>query len=604
MGRMKEKKKESGSGRFRLFHSSIRTTIFIYFTITALAASLLVTFSIYQRLSVQVTQMVQEENQSLITQVGRSVDSYLRSVMKLSDSLYYGVIKNADLSETSITEEITLLYDNSKDLVDNIALFSEYGEMIEAVPAARLKSSADVAEEAWFQQALEKTENQHFSCPHVQYIFENSENQYRWVFSQSRAVELTEGTSVAQGVLLVDISYSSLEQLFDGVSMGTGGYVYLISSDGELLYHPKMQLIDTGRVQENNYAAALYKDGTYQEEFGGEKRFVTVKSIGYTGWKVVGVTPENVVTLNGIKTRLFIVFLIVLILSILVLINSYISSRITNPIKELEKSVGVLEEGNLEAPVYMGGSYEIQHLGKSISDMAAQIRLLMKDIVSEHEAKRKQEFDTLQSQINPHFLYNTLDIIVWMIENEQKAEAVKAVTALARFFRISLSNGKTIISVADEVEHVRNYLMIQKKRFKNRFTYALDVEDGLEEYGTIKLILQPIVENCIYHAMEFMDGDGEILVAARKEGEVILFMVKDNGCGMTEDIVDRIMAGEKVSKGKGGVGLQNVRERLYLVFGEAYGMTILSEPDEGTEVSIRIPIVSMEELAERGLDRA
>ena len=126
----------------------------------------------------------------------------------------------------------------------------------------------------------------------------------------------------------------------------------------------------------------------------------------------------------------------------------------------------------------------------------------------------------------------------------------------------------------------------------------------LEEYGTIKLILQPIVENCIYHAMEFMDGDGEILVAARKEGEVILFMVKDNGCGMTEDIVDRIMAGEKVSKGKGGVGLQNVRERLYLVFGEAYGMTILSEPDEGTEVSIRIPIVSMEELAERGLDRA
>ena len=136
--------------------------------------------------------MVQEENQSLITQVGRSVDSYLRSVMKLSDSLYYGVIKNADLSETSITEEITLLYDNSKDLVDNIALFSEDGEMIEAVPAARLKSSADVAEEAWFQQALEKTENQHFSRPHVQYIFEHSENQYRWVFSQSRAVELTE----------------------------------------------------------------------------------------------------------------------------------------------------------------------------------------------------------------------------------------------------------------------------------------------------------------------------------------------------------------------------------------------------------------------------
>ena len=598
---MKEKKKESGSGRFRLFHSSIRTTIFIYFTITALAASLLVTFSIYQRLSVQVTQMVQEENQSLITQVGRSVDSYLRSVMKLSDSLYYGVIKNADLSETSITEEITLLYDNSKDLVDNIALFSEDGEMIEAVPAARLKSSADVAEEAWFQQALEKTENQHFSRPHVQYIFENSENQYRWVFSQSRAVELTEGTSVAQGVLLVDISYSSLEQLFDGVSMGTGGYVYLISSDGELLYHPKMQLIDTGRVQENNYAAALYKDGTYQEEFGGEKRFVTVKSIGYTGWKVVGVTPENVVTLNGIKTRLFIVFLIVLILSILVLINSYISSRITNPIKELEKSVGVLEEGNLEAPVYMGGSYEIQHLGKSISDMAAQIRLLMKDIVSEHEAKRKQEFDTLQSQINPHFLYNTLDIIVWMIENEQKAEAVKAVTALARFFRISLSKGKSIITVRDELEHVRNYLMIQHMRFKNKFSYEIRAEEEVLELSSLKLMLQPLVENAIYHGMEFMDGDGEIILRAWKEDAELYFEVSDNGLGMTEEQVERLFSSSThVASNRGsGIGVKNVNERIKLYFGEQYGLTIDSEPDEGTRVRIHLPAVPYGEILEK-----
>ena len=598
---MKEKKKESGSGRFRLFHSSIRTTIFIYFTITALAASLLVTFSIYQRLSVQVTQMVQEENQSLITQVGRSVDSYLRSVMKLSDSLYYGVIKNADLSETSITEEITLLYDNSKDLVDNIALFSEDGEMIEAVPAARLKSSADVAEEAWFQQALEKTENQHFSRPHVQYIFENSENQYRWVFSQSRAVELTEGTSVAQGVLLVDISYSSLEQLFDGVSMGTGGYVYLISSDGELLYHPKMQLIDTGRVQENNYAAALYKDGTYQEEFGGEKRFVTVKSIGYTGWKVVGVTPENVVILNSIKTRLFIVFLIVLILSILVLINSYISSRITNPIKELEKSVGVLEEGNLEAPVYMGGSYEIQHLGKSISNMAAQIRLLMKDIVSEHEAKRKQEFDTLQSQINPHFLYNTLDIIVWMIENEQKAEAVKAVTALARFFRISLSKGKSIITVRDELEHVRNYLMIQHMRFKNKFSYEIQAEEAVLELSSLKLMLQPLVENAIYHGMEFMDGDGEIILRAWKEDAELYFEVSDNGLGMTEEQVERLFSSSThVASNRGsGIGVKNVNERIKLYFGEQYGLTIDSEPDEGTRVRIHLPAVPYGEILEK-----
>ena len=565
--------------------------------------ALLITFSLYQRLSGQVTAMVQDENQRLIGQVARSVESYLRTIMKLSDSLYYGAVKNADLSSESVGSELTLLYDNNKDNVDNIALFSEDGMLVEAVPAARLKPNLDVTGEPWFRDALEKTENQHFSLPHVQYIFDNNENQYRWVISLSRAVELTSGTSTAQGILLVDISYSSLEQLFDGVTAGKGGYVYLISSDGELLYHPKMQLIDSGRMQENNVAAAAYKDGNHMEEFDGSSRFVTIKSIGYTGWKVVGVTPENVVTLNTIKTRLFIVFIIALILFILALINSYISSRITNPIKELEKSVGILEEGNLDVPVYAGGSYEIQHLGKSIGDMAAQIRLLMKDIVTEHEAKRKQEFDTLQSQINPHFLYNTLDIIVWMIENEQKAEAVKAVTALARFFRISLSKGKSIITVRDELEHVRNYLMIQHMRFKNKFTYEIQAEDGVLELASLKLMLQPLVENAIYHGMEFMDGDGEILLKVWKEEGDLYFSVIDNGLGMTEEQVGNLFTGASHvdSKRGSGIGVKNVNERIKLYFGEKYGLSIESEPDEGTTVKIHLPVVTYSEAVERGM---
>ena len=224
------------------------------------------------------------------------------------------------------------------------------------------------------------------------------------------------------------------------------------------------------------------------------------------------------VSLNNLKTKLFVVFIIAFILFILSIINSYISSRITDPIKELEKSVNEIEEGHLETNVYAGGSYEIQHLGNSIQNMARQIRRLMDDIVAEHESKRKSEFDTLQSQINPHFLYNTLDIIVWMIENERQSEAVKAVTALARFFRISLSKGKSIIPVRDELEHVRNYLMIQSMRYKNKFTYSIEAGEGVEELASLKLMLQPLVENAIYHGMEFMDGDGEILIKAWRGG--------------------------------------------------------------------------------------
>lgn len=582
-------------------NNSIRYTIFIYFTVTALAASLLITFSLYQRLSSQVTEKVIAENQSLINQVARSVESYLRTVMKLSDSLYYGAVKNADISSDSIKNEITLLYDNNKDNVDNIALFTQSGSMVEAVPAARLKNGIKVTQEDWFKNALEKTENQHFSYPHVQYIFDINENQYRWVISLSRAVELTEGTSTTQGVLLVDLGYSGLEHLFDGVTTGKDGYVYLISSNGEILYHPKMQLIDSGRLKESNLAAASYKDGNHREEFEGEERIITVKSIGYTGWKVVGVTPKNVVSLNSIKTRLFIVFLITLILSVLAVINSYISSRITNPIKELEKSVGMLEEGNLDTPVLIGGSYEIQHLGNSIKNMAKQIRVLMDDIVSEHEAKRKQEFDALQSQINPHFLYNTLDIIVWMIENEQKNEAVKAVTALARFFRISLSKGKSIILVQDELEHVRNYLMIQHMRFKNKFSYEIHVEEQCMELTSLKLVLQPLVENAIYHGMEFMDGEGEIIIRVYRLEDDLYFTVSDNGLGMTKEQVDSLFTGQAASNSKkgSGIGVKNVNERIKLYFGEAYGLTISSEPDEGTTITIHLPATEYGSVSEK-----
>ncbi len=582
--------------------TSIRNTIFIYFTVSALVMILLIGVSLYGRLSGQLTATIREENQAALSRINLSVDSYLRTLMKLSDSLYYGVIKNADLSEEgdTVNSEITLLYDNNKDSVANIALLSKKGELLSAVPAARLKTGMDVTEEKWFRDTLNRPENLHFSMPHVQYIFDNSENQYRWVISLSRAVEITQGTSTDQGVLLIDIAYGSLQQLLDNVAMGNQGYLYLASSSGELIYHPKIQLIDAGLEQENTLAVKSYRDGDYQEKYRGKQRDVVVKSVGYTGWKLVGVTPKQGFSLNNLKTRLFMVFVIAFFLFLLALINSYISSRITAPIEELEKSVNALEEGALDTEVYQGGSYEIQHLGRSIGDMAKRIQALMEDIVAEHESKRKSEFDTLQSQINPHFLYNTLDIIVWMIENEQKQEAVKVVTALARFFRISLSRGKSIIPVKDELEHVRSYLMIQQMRFKNKFTYDIQAEQEVLSLASLKLMLQPLVENAIYHGMEFMDGDGEILIKVFIQEERLRFIIEDNGLGMMKEQVQGLLTEKKHSSSRrgSGIGVKNVNERIRLYFGEEYGLFIRSEPDEGTAVEICLPALPFDSLAE------
>mgnify|MGYP001214604889 FL=1 len=448
-------------------NGGIRSIIFLYFTITAAAASIFIGLSLYTRMSGQVSETVMEENQILIDQVNRSVENYLKTVMKLSDSLYYSIIKNADLSDPSVGERFNLLYENNMDQTDSIALFSADGELLESVPALRVRNNLDVTREAWFSYTLDRTENQHFFLPQVQQIFESSSDQYRWVIPMTRVVEITKGTDTVQGILLIHLNYTGLKLLLDGVTLGNEGYIYLIDGNGEIIYHPRAQLIDSGLEHENNRAVSEYRDGIYQETFQGEERVITVKSVGYTGWKLIGVAPRQTVSLNSLKTQLLVVFVAAFILFLMSLVNSYISSRITTPIQKLELSVNEIEKGNLNAKVDAEGSYEIRHLGKSVQNMAKQIQVLMADIVSEHEKKRKQEFDTLQSQINPHFLYNTLDIIVWMIENEKPDQAVKAVTALARFFRISLSRGKSIITVKDELEHVRNYLMIQHMRFKN-----------------------------------------------------------------------------------------------------------------------------------------
>lgn len=583
----------------RLFeHYGIRRMIFLYFTAAEIVFASLVTLSLYQRMKAQYISSVTEEAEIIVDQTAAAVEDYLQRMIKLSDSLYYGVIKNADLKDPSTAEKATILYDSEKERISNIGVFSGTGELEFAVPAARVADSVSVKELPLFTEALSRPDALLFSPPHVQRTFAGSEGQYRWGLTLARAVEIRERASTHQGVLMMELLYSGLQQYFDNVSIGTHGYIYMIGSDGEILYHPRMQLIESGIEEESQLAASAVRDGTYSERYRGENRHVTVKTVGYTGWKLAGVTSDRGFYLNNQKNLLFMGFIIGLLAYILALVNAYISSRITTPIRKLEHSVNVIESGDLEAEVYIGGAEEIRHLGTSVQKMADRIRGLMQDIVTEHETRRRTEFDALQSQINPHFLYNTLDIIVWMIENEEKEKAVQIVTALGRFFRISLSRGRSIIPVKDELEHVRNYLMIQQNRFKNKFTYRVEADDAVLPMASVKLILQPIVENAIYHGMEFMDGDGEILVKAELKDGCTVMTVRDNGLGMTEETVEKLLSGDQPhapSRRGSGIGVRNVHERIRIYFGEDYGLSIVSEPDEGTEVTIRMPAVPFDE---------
>jgi Predicted signal transduction protein with a C-terminal ATPase domain len=571
---------------------SIQSSIFMYFTVTAIIAIALISLIIFQRFTNSLNATIIEENSGIVGQLGESVDSYLRNAMKVSDSIYYNVIKNTDISNDDIKKGMNLIYVNNDNMIDDIALISGKGELIESMPALRLKDNINVLEKDFFKKSMAESEYINFSMPHIRDLFDRNENSYSWVISLSRAVEVTDEGKATQALLLINLNYRYFEEIFSNVNLGNGGYVYLTNDRGDIIWHPKQNEIYSGRFNEDNKYAATLKDGITVENLRGKNITLNVRTIGYTGWKLVGVTPSAALGIDGIKFRFFVLFVADLFLFLLAMINAFISDKISNPIKRLDGSVREIESGNLDVEIVPSGSYEVEHLGKSIKNMLGRIKVLMSDLVAEHNAKRKSEFDTLQSQINPHFLYNTLDIIVWMIENENSDKAVNIVTALAKFFRISLSKGKNIITVKDEVEHVRNYLMIQNMRFKNRFEYSIDVDEKVLSYSSLKLMLQPLVENAIYHGMEFMDGDGEIDVKVFKEDDSLYFTITDNGLGMSEDMVETLLSKDFVPSKKGsGIGVKNVNERIKLYFGSEYGLKVESEPDEGTKITIHLPAV-------------
>ena len=583
----------------RVGNRSFRFMISMSFTFVALTGMVLITAVLLNRYERTLERQVLADSQKLIGQVEINLNTYLRSMMRSSDAVYYNVIKKVDFDKGDISEELSLLYEANKDNLVSIACFTRDGELLGAAPVGSLKKNVNITTQSWFEDASDKMENLHFSDLHVQNIFENKSGRYYWVVSLSRGVELTNDGKMSGGILLVDMNFSGIQQLFTEVNNDGKGYVYLIGRDGEIIYHPRQNLIFSNIIQENNQTASTYDEGVHNEEFQGEQRVVVVKTVGYTGWKIVSVVSKESLFSDLNQTRMMALLNLVLAIFLMIFVNQYVAVRITDPLKKLEKSIQGIEMKQ-QPVVYIGGPPEIQHLGLTIRFMVEELQELTDKMVKEQEEKRKNELDALQSQINPHFLYNTLDSIMWMIESERYEDAVSMVQALGRLLRISLSRGKNVISVGDELQHARSYLAIQKYRYKNKFTSYFEVEPDIEQYKTIKLVIQPLIENAIYYGMEYMDGEGEIHIRAYTRERDLYLEVEDNGPGMPEEQVEHLLTGGEKARQKGsGIGLKNVNQRIQLYFGTQYGLEIESEPDEGTVVRIHIPKTTEEEAGEQ-----
>ncbi|MDR2649488.1 MAG: sensor histidine kinase [Clostridiales bacterium] len=584
-------KRKSGFLNFRFQNHSFQFMLSLSFTVVAVVGMIFVSAALYLAFFNSTLATLAADHQLILEQVNLNLDGYLRNMMRISDSMYFRVLKNVNLSRDNVSKEMALLYDVNRDRLVTLSLFSDEGSVIASTPLSALKPSVDVTRQRWFASAWESIENLHFSTPHVQNLFENSENKYNWVVSLSRSVNLTYNGEIRYGVLLVDMNFSAIEQICRRVSLGDTSYIYIINGDGELIYHPKQQLIYGNLLEENTLAVLGYEDGNHLDASGEHQKLVTIKTVGYTGWKIISVSYLTEV-MPGTQLMLFAILILLFGIALMVFVNYLVSANIANPIQTLEKAVRDIEKGGINAPIPEGGSAEVRTLGLAINNMLARNRKLMDEIVWEQEQKRKSEFDALQAQITPHFLYNALDCILWSIKDGEYETAMTLISVLSKMFRISISKGRSIISVKDEIEHAQHYLTIQNTRFKNRFNFTFNVQPEVYPLATIKLIIQPIIENAIYHGMEYMDGDGLIVIDSYLENGDLYFKITDNGMGMTEEVVAGLLTGPAARAGVGGgsgIGLYNVQERIHIYFGREYGLTIESEPDEGTRVLIRLP---------------
>ena len=431
--------------------------------------------------------------------------------------------------------------------------------------------------------AARRSADGYTSTPHVESIFAG---YYPWVVTVVRPMP----SGNTPRWVAVDVRFSGLGASINGVGIGQHGYCYLMDEHGNMVYHPQQQLLYAGIKTEEAARLAGLADGTYVED----TVIYSIQDVPGSNWRVVGVSYIDE-TVNESVWQMARITLgtAALILAAALLTGWVISHMLSHPLQRLETAMEQFEQdadGFTFQPV--AGTREVQELSDSFGHMVGRIQQLMTTVREEEIDLRKTELKALQAQINPHFLYNTLDSIAWMCEQGQNADAVRMVHALARLFRISISKGHELIPIAKEIEHAESYLQIQKYRYKNRFTYTFSVDPACLDCLCNKITLQPILENAINHGLDLMVDEGKIEVQVCPDGGDILFRVRDNGVGMTAEQVQAIL--HRQPGDRTGIGIKNVDDRLKIYFGKQYGLRIDSVPDVGTCVEIRMPRVTQE----------
>ena len=523
--------------------------------------------------------------------LAQSLETQIANINDLIHKIYYQNIKKYDVDSGQFAEELEKQILLEEKSLYGLALYDINGESI--WQSELMREEDDAKEKLWFIQAKDNIETIHYGRRKLVLAQECS-----YVFEISRYVEYIKDGNMKSGILLMEYYTDSVDEILSHYRNQKSAYCYLLDSQKNLIYHPFDKEIASGLYQEKTVESALNCKNYRIEKVDGQQWIIEGQQIGYTGWNMVVVNSMASLVKESHNIHYLIWFILLLIGVILIFLDTLVFHNFTSPVYRLLQIMETFGKGNYNVRAQEEGIGELKNVSIYFNIMADKLQEQMEEIRRNEREKQKMEKKLLQSQINPHFLYNTLDSIIWMIRSEEYDGAGEMVSLLAKFFRTSLSQGKDMIPLEKELEHATSYLAIQNIRFKDKFEFHVDADQELLKYFCPKLSIQPLLENAIYHGMEGMYEDGEIEIRVYEKDGDIKIDVSDNGPGMTQEKIDYIMHNKVVSSRRGsGIGVCNVNERIQLIYGKKYGITLSSELDEGTIATITIP--KMEEIDEQ-----
>ncbi|HBJ54394.1 cache domain-containing sensor histidine kinase [Streptococcus anginosus] len=556
----------------------IQLVIYVFIMILALLG--IVGGIYYQTSSVAIRQTTEQNTRKTIQQSGQFITSYLQKVKQTTSSLAENekIKTYAQTPSQENAEQLRQLFatilKTDLDLVSAI-LVTKDGNLISTDPELTMKTSADMMKEKWYQDAIHKGAMPILTPARRTVSHTIGE---KWVISIMQEVVDKDGKNL--GVVRLDIGYKTLEAYLDQLQLGKEGFTFIVDANHDFVYHPK-KAVYSSHVEMKAMAPYLSVKNGYVKS---KQAYVSQYQIPNSGWTLIGVSSME--QLHAVQTQILWSFIGTGLFALGVcLIGIWFVLRLwIKPLRDLQATILKVGSGHSDLRANETGSPELVDLARQFNIMLDRIDQLMIAVKEEEQNVRRYELQALSSQINPHFLYNTLDTIVWMAEFNDSKRVVEVTKSLAKYFRLALNQGHEQISLKDEIDHVRQYLFIQKQRYGEKLQYEIKELKQYNDYKIPKLILQPLVENAIYHGIKEMNRQGRIRVSVSENDTQLIVSIYDNGRGFVASETTNATLVRL-----GGVGLKNVNQRLQLQFGKSYHMEIKSEENTYTEIRLYFP---------------